>query len=86
MTPDDTTPELHIDTDWKAEAQAEKERLSEQEKSADGAPGGQQPMPEASFRTLMSMLAQGAVYGLGAVQDPKTGGIMIDLGGRPIQH
>ena len=31
MTSDEQTPKIQVDTDWKAEAQAEKERLARQE-------------------------------------------------------
>ena len=85
MSPDDQAPKIHIDSDWKAEAQAEKERLTEEEKKqADAkspAGGGPHQMPEANFRTLVSVLASQALMGLGAVQDPEGKGVMIDLDG-----
>jgi len=85
MSPDDQAPKIHIDSDWKAEAQAEKERLSEEEKKqADAkgpAGGGPHQLPEANFRTLVSVLASQALMGLGTVQDPEGKGVMIDLDG-----
>lgn len=86
MSPDDPKPELHIDSDWKAQAQAEKERLTAAEEArekTDGGPagGGRHELPEASFRTLMSVLASQALMGLGTMQDPQSKGIVVDLDG-----
>ena len=84
MNQDQDEPKLHIDSDWKAEAQAEKERLAQEtEKKAQAreAAGDARKLPEASFATLMGMLASQAIMGLGAVQDQKTGGVVIDLEG-----
>ena len=88
----DETPRLHIDSDWKAQAQAEKERLAEKESArhpaaAPGAPadadGSMDPneLPEANFRALIATLGSQAMMGLGAYTDPNTGGVMIDLPG-----
>ena len=82
MTEQDNGPGLQIDSDWKAQAQAEKDRLSEKEQqklsSGDDQSG---KLPEASFKTLVSMLASQAVMGLGAMGDQETGRIIIDLEG-----
>lgn len=82
MTEQDNGPGLHIDSDWKAQAQAEKERLSEQEeqKQADGT-GRPGQLPDASFKTLVGMLASQAIMGLGAMGDQQTGRVIIDLDG-----
>src|SRR5687768_12762447 len=86
------TPKIHIDMDWKAQAQAEKERLSkeaEAKKTAPAAapagspgepqrPAGQEP-PPADFQTLVSgMISQALLY-MGAIPDPQTGQGMIHL-------
>lgn len=76
----DETPKLHIDSDWKAQAQAEKERLAAKEKEAAKQPSAQ-GLPEASFQALVSVLASQAIMGLGAYADPKSGRVMIDLEG-----
>jgi len=92
MADEDQTPKLHIDSDWKAEAQKEKERLVAEETAraeksaappggqaggqADGPPG----LPEASFTALSTMLAQQAMMGLGT-QDPQTKSVFVDLEG-----
>ena len=77
-------PKIQIDTDWKAEAQAEKERLARKEQEAQ-APGGEgrRPgqLPPADFKELIRMLATHAVMGLGALADPKTSRVVVDLSG-----
>jgi hypothetical protein len=39
MPEDQSTPKIHIDSDWKAEAQKEKERLTKKEHAKAGKPG-----------------------------------------------
>ena len=85
MTDQDSAPKLHIDADWKAEAQAEKERLAAKEEERaktegerTGAPG---ELPEANFKSLMGLLASQAIMGLGAYPDPETGSAVVDLVG-----
>jgi hypothetical protein len=77
------TPKIQIDSDWKAEAQKEKERLAkiEAEKAATGKGGAAGELPPADFRTIVSMLAQQAIMGLGVMADRKTGGVIVDLEG-----
>ncbi len=76
-------PKIQIDSDWKAEAQAEKERLAAQAEAAEADRGDRRPgeLPEADFKTLMGVLASQAIMGLGAIGDPKTGRVVIDLPG-----
>lgn len=91
-------PKIQIDSDWKAEAQKEKERLAKKERAsapantaaATSRPGAaataeaageRQPLPPADFHTLVSMLAQQAIMGLGVMADRKTGGVIVDLEG-----
>ncbi len=77
----DQDNKLHIDSDWKAQAQAEKQKMAEQSKAraeqqaGEGAPGGQQAgaMPPANFETLISTMATQALFALGAIADPRTG-------------
>ena len=69
-------PKIIIDSDWKAEAQAEKEKLAEQEAASaeEGGPAGAQgKLPPADFRTLVGMLASQAIMYMGGVADPQTG-------------
>lgn len=85
MTQDDSAPKLQIDSDWKAQAQAEKAQLQEQEKAKAEQAGEdtQQPgkLPQADFKSLVGVLASQAIMGLGAMNDPKTGRVVIDLEG-----
>ena len=83
MSQDDTAPKLQIDSDWKAEAQAEKQRLIEQEKAKEDSGQRPQPgqLPKADFKGLMGVLASQAIMGLGAMGDPKSGRVVIDLDG-----
>ncbi len=82
MTSEDTTPKIQIDSDWKAEAQAEKERLDTQEQAkSEKKAQTRGKLPDADFRGLVSMLASQAIMGLGTMTDPKTGGVVIDLEG-----
>ncbi len=82
MSQDEETPKLQIGSNWKAEAQAEKERLAKQDqaKAKTGASGRERP-PEADFKSLMGVLASQAILSLGAIGDPKTGRVVIDLEG-----
>ena len=86
-------PKIIVDDDWKAQAQAEKERLSEQaqkpagpaagaaagQAAEAGEPGEMKELPPASFITLVSSLVAQVFYSLGGMQDPKTGRRMVDL-------
>ncbi len=86
MPADENTeaPKLHIDSDWKAEALAEKERLAAEEKAReaeaphDASRGG---LPEANLTSLVGLLASQALMGLGTMQDPQSGGVVVDLEG-----
>jgi len=73
-------PKLIIDSDWKNEAQAEREKLAAAEKQASEASGGpgEGEMPEADFRGLMGMLATQALMYMGGIADPNTGKPVFD--------
>src|ERR1043165_7113408 len=98
MADTDNKPKIHIDSDWKAEAQKEKERLAQKEQArapkagaagaagataaAKGsAEGAEHELPEASFRSLVGMLASQAVMELGTMADPQTNRVIVDLEG-----
>jgi hypothetical protein len=77
---------LHIDDDWKASAQREKEALAKEVES--GQPGGEGPLPEASFPAIINTLAMQAVVGLGGYggpggqqipPNPETAKLFIDM-------
>ncbi len=91
----DEAPKIIVDDDWKTQAQAEKQKLTEQTKarqqaesgsgdatgaSAAGASGpGGRQMPAASFETLISTMATQALFALGEIPDPQTGQRMAHL-------
>jgi hypothetical protein len=78
----DETPKIHVDADWKAEAQAEKERLVEAEAAApEPTAQGRGELPPADFKGLVGLLASQAIMGLGAMPDKTGKGVMIDLEG-----
>lgn len=78
-TPDGAeAPKIIIDSDWKSQAQAEKEKLAEEESKAQEASPAGRAMPEPSFASLVDMLAMQAVMYLGGVADPKTGQAIFD--------
>lgn len=79
-------PKIIIDDDWKAQAQAEKAKLTEQEQAKQAAPAaGEAPAggPEAAqggpigFTDLVQVLASQALMYMGAVPDPQTGKAMV---------
>lgn len=78
---DSDGPKIHIDSDWKAQAQAEKEKLAAQEEHASAQPGGDDAggLPPASLESLMSMLASQALLALGAIPDPRSGQRYLSL-------
>lgn len=78
-------PKIIVDDDWKAQAQAEKQRLSEEagkkaeRKPDQEEPEGPQEIPPASFPALVNTLAVQAMLALGGVEDPKTKRRYVDL-------
>ena len=75
-----TIPKIEVDSDWKAEAQAEKERLAVAEQKVEERAQAQK-IPDADFRGLLGALASQALMGLGMHQDPSSKGVMVDLEG-----
>jgi hypothetical protein len=80
-------PKLVVDSDWKSQAQAERERLAEAEKKAAankpaggvGGGRGSRELPPADFDTLVgTMLTQALMY-LGGFPDPQTGRAIVSL-------
>jgi hypothetical protein len=80
---DAAAPGIHVDSDWKAQAEAERARLAEKEAAAAarGGPGaGPDQLPPAEFRSLVGLLASQSVMGLGTMADPQ-GRVVVDLEG-----
>jgi hypothetical protein len=79
---DGDTPKLIIDDDWKSQAQAEKQRLADEEakKAAQAGASGASGIPEqVGFVDLVRLLATQALMYLGAFPDPQTGKAMVAL-------
>ncbi|MHC4563005.1 MAG: DUF1844 domain-containing protein [Planctomycetota bacterium] len=78
--PNDEQPKIIVDDDWKAQAQAEKQKLAEQEKAAaEAGPAAERQIPPASFEVLVSSLVTQIMFALGAVPDPRTNQRYVDL-------
>ena len=76
-------PKIIIDDDWKAQAQAEKEKLAAdqaaQASEAGPAAAGERQIPPASFEVMVSTLVTQAMFALGAIEDPASGKRFLDL-------
>jgi len=88
--PNPSSPKIIIDSDWKSQAQAEKERLSQKvdTKPAPAAPGAAAPgadlntpgeREEVGFQDVVSMLASQALMYMGFYPDPQTGQAVVSL-------
>jgi len=68
-------PKIQVDSDWKAEAQREKERLAEETEAARE----RGPLPAPSLGELVNMTFMQAMLGLGGMQTPDGRTIAPDL-------
>lgn len=77
-------PKIIIDTDWKSQAQAEKDKLAaaesakkaEQQAKAEAGPGGREEGP-IGIQDLISLLVSQTLMYLGAVPDPQSGRAIV---------
>lgn len=70
----DDTPKIIVDSDWKQQAQAEKERLAQAEKAkGEQAGSAQDPNRPVDFIDLVQSLASQALLYMGAIPDPESG-------------
>ncbi|MCC6680096.1 MAG: DUF1844 domain-containing protein [Phycisphaeraceae bacterium] len=88
---EDDAPKIQIDSDWKAEARKEKERLASRsapapgtakgaaDKATSSTTSGGGAMPKAGFQTLLSTMVTQALFAMGAIPDPATGQRMAHL-------
>lgn len=81
-------PKIVIDSDWKAQAQAEREKLAAQEKKAAAskpaaggaaAGAGMEGLPPADFQSLLEVMIMQAMTYMGGFPDPETGRAMVSL-------
>lgn len=72
-------PKIHIDSDWKAEAQKEKEKLAEEAKQRE-TQGGQSGVPDKlDFNTMVQSMATNAAFALGLIPDPNSGQRILSI-------
>ncbi|MCE5325733.1 MAG: DUF1844 domain-containing protein [Planctomycetaceae bacterium] len=72
-------PKIIVDSDWKKQAQAEKEKLDKEVEESGAGGRGPRRIPPASFSTLVSSLAMQVMMSLGGMQDPQTKRPVVDL-------
>lgn len=60
---------IHIDSDWKEEAERDKERLAAEEEAARGQERG--PLPKPALADLLNMIAVPAVMAIGGYRTPE---------------
>jgi hypothetical protein len=90
--PNTPAPKLIIDSDWKNQAQAEKEKLAAKEAAKPKAPSAgagagaagamgeeMEEFPEANFQTLLGTMVTQALMYMGAFPDPQTGRAVVSL-------
>ena len=71
---------LQIDSDWKNQAAAEKEKLAAQEaKAPKGKSAAAREMPEPDFKSLLGTLVTQAILYMGGFPDPQTGRAIVSL-------
>lgn len=68
---------LIIDTDWKSQAEAEREKLAEQARQK--AQASEQELPPADIVGIVQILASQALLYMGGFPDPQTGRAMVAL-------
>ncbi len=71
-------PKIIVDDDWKAQAEAEKQRLDKEAATPDK-PGEMRELPPASFTSLVNFLMAQIFMTLGGMEDPKTKKRYVDL-------
>ena len=67
MTTENDGPKIHIDSDWKEEAQKEKDRLAEQEATQQD----QKQLGKPGILDLVNMIAMQATAALGGLRTPQ---------------
>jgi len=68
---------IHVDSDWKTEAQAKKEKLAADEQDAAAAQSG--PMPTPTMVDVLNLIAMPAAMSLGGYRTPDGQAVPPDL-------
>ena len=82
MEQEKNKPKIHVDDDWKAQAQAQKEQHSKAAQTAgkqDKQEVERGPLPPANFTLLVISLTAQVRICLGDIEDPSTGQKQVDL-------
>lgn len=78
MADEKDQPKLIIDSDWKSQAEAERQKLAEQaKKKAEQA--AERDLPPADVMGIVQILATQALLYMGAFPDPQTGRAMVAM-------
>lgn len=78
MADQENEPKLIIDSDWKSQAEAERQKLSEQEKQ-HAQQSSERELPPADVLGIVQILATQALLYMGAFPDPQTGRAMVAM-------
>ncbi len=78
MADQENEPKLIIDSDWKSQAEAERQKLSDQEKQK-AEQAAERELPPADIMGIVQILATQALLYMGAFPDPQTGRAMVAM-------
>ena len=81
MDKNENKPKIHVDDDWKKQAQDEKEKLAKQEAAEKQSKKGVErgPLPPASFTLLVISLTTQVRMCLGDIENPASGQKQVEL-------
>lgn len=78
MADQENEPKLIIDSDWKNQAEAERQKLADQEKQK-AEQATERELPPADIMGIVQILATQALLYMGAFPDPQTGRAMVAM-------
>ena len=78
MAEEQEQPKLIIDSDWKSQAEAERQKLAEQAKQK-AEQAAERELPPADVLGIVQILATQALLYMGAFPDPQTGRAMVAM-------
>lgn len=78
MADQDNEPKLIIDSDWKNQAEAERQKLADQAKEK-AEQATERELPPADIMGIVQILATQALLYMGAFPDPQTGRAMVAM-------
>ncbi len=77
MSDEPSAGKIHIDSDWKAEAEASKEQLAAEEQERQASARG--PVPDVAMADLINLLAMPAAMAVGGYATPEGQTVPPDL-------